>query len=91
MYIPINAAIKIKITDQWHYIQLLAIIDTYQQCILFSIFHFIGYLEDKSSIASPMLTYMFTITKTLLTQFAPSKRKKSRLPCHSGRMNIFLV
>ena len=35
MYIPINAAIKIKITDHWHYIQLLAIIDTYQQCILF--------------------------------------------------------
>ena len=26
MYIPINATIKIKITDQWHYIQLLAII-----------------------------------------------------------------
>ena len=30
-----------------------------------SIFHFIGYLEDKSSIASPMLTYMFTIYKDI--------------------------
>ena len=71
MYIPINAAIKIKITDQWHYIQLLAIIDTHQQCILFSIFHFIGYLEDKSSIASPMLTYMFTIYKNVAHAIRP--------------------
>ena len=90
MHIPINPPIEIKVTYQRHDIKLFTIIHTNQHGIIFPIIHLIGDFKNKCPIATPMLSYLFPLMKTLLTQFAPSKRRNSRLPFHSERINSFL-
>ena len=63
VYITINAAIEIEITDQRHYIQLQGIIHLYQYFILGTILHLICYFKNKRTVATPMFTQANWINK----------------------------